>query len=284
MIPTNESLYSAINPVTGKTPSGLSPLGELLAGGLPTPQEMGAMPAQLDIQYGAPPPLPPLSQNTINLAEYSGTPGAIGLGNFTANDLHSLAVSAQPIYDPNYPAESMLAERNYLTSQADKSVPAAENARGLSGSGVTQYAEQKLNDYIDTIAPYENPSQAFLQDLSRYVDMNQYIPGPLLGGSGGSFPRVGIPEYLGTPPAGDPAYIVIGGSQRLGNSQYNGPSKIWDTPGYFYNPTGQPTQQTQIPTAPAPTPAPPINGGHGAAPGPGWYWQNGAWNPPAGVA
>lgn len=165
-----------------------------------------------------------------------------------------------PYFDPNYPMESMIAERNSLSPQVQQGALQSLNPRGLQYSGLGKYAQDKAQNYLDTTAPNMTSQQAQALDFERLYGpavANSLIGGArtpsLTGGldrhQGSLLP--GASPFAGGETAGDIGRIDYPGANS--GYQFNAPEnapgfglynyKTHETlpgPGYTYDPYNQP--------------------------------------------
>lgn len=132
----------------------------------------------------------------------------------------------KPYFDPNYPYESMLALKNWLSPQVAAGVAPAENARGLEYSGVGAYGAADANNYLSQLAPVgENGQQALANDYDRLYGSN--ITNSLIEGTAN---RPG--DVIGSLPSSIP------GATPFGNGSTNSQAALISNPNY--QPPGPP--------------------------------------------
>lgn len=109
----------------------------------------------------------------------------------------------KPYFDPNYPYESMLALKNWLSPQVAAGVAPAENARGLGYSGVGGYAKTDAENYLSQLTPAgETGGQALGEDFARLYGPN--IANSLIKGTSSR------PGFISSIPAGLPGATPFG--------------------------------------------------------------------------
>jgi hypothetical protein len=174
---------------------------------------------------------------TIAAGEGGGVGGAspldfaTGIANVGNSATPPGSDNPQPYFDPNYPYESMLALKNWLSPQVAAGVAPAENARGLDYSGVGAYGEASAQNDLDQLTPMGETGQ---QALGNDMD---YLYGPNIANSliEGTASRPG--DVISSLPAS-----LAPGATPFGNGSTDAQAVLLDNPNY--NPAaGQPADQ-----------------------------------------
>ena len=153
----------------------LTPLSPYAA--LPTPQFSKGAAAQVasKLGYAAPTisggdaagPGSAPGVYTAPSATYNRDKTAGAVDSLTA-DVTPAAGGAAPYFDPNFPAESMLALKNWLAPQVANGTADAMRARGIESSGLLPSAENAGTNYLSQLAPVgETGQQALSMDFDR---------------------------------------------------------------------------------------------------------------------
>lgn len=168
----------------------------------------------------------------------------------------NLSPDKQPYFDPNYPVESLAAERNFLAPQVSKGAFDSLNPRGLQFSGLGGYAKDKALGYLNESSPVTDPQQALAADLSRLY--GPAFVNSLAKGANPEFPSGGGPKTSllpGIQPSGDGTDVgalglVNNPNQAPGNPGFGfynyTTGQPYASPGYWYNPN-QPPDASQMP-------------------------------------
>lgn len=196
--------------------------------------------------------------------------------------------AAKPYFDPNYPNESMLALKNWLTPQLEAGASEALHGRGIDYSGTAGATAQKGLAYLNQLSPVGLTGQrAMAMDFNRLYGPN--ITNSLINGSTHVYgtPRENelLPGYSSPP---DHILPTIQGADPFGNGTSNvgatfvnnknykegdpssplfglinfGPNQSgyqetgYVTPGYIYNPEQMPDYAKMPWLAPAKTTSP----------------------------
>lgn len=207
---------------TGSPSTRLNPYGAL-----PRPQFSDDANNHFNFEY-------PAVQNGLGnlfLGDVKGDPNAdrsyfpqMEAKSYAPTDANGLP-SGKPYFDPNYPFQSMLALREWLGPQVEKGIAPALAARGMSYSGAAEHAGDRINSYLDQLAPrMETPGQALSYDMN-------YLYGPNIANSLASGDRPFGDSYLG-----EEGTVTIpgplAGGQKFGDGSTSANALFVKNPGY----------------------------------------------------